>query len=563
MAGAIDLYAGVSSIAGSNLFSVDKSPLDEISSDISNIIGGAASTIGSDLANTFESLFRAVMGFPQEIFDFASGAVDTLEADVKGTVSTLGEYFGNLESFLGELNPLDPNFNPIAAAGSFISGVIGPTGLLATLVDGLINAVWIPILDVSKIGNLGSFVSGVVSTLTADIQGTIDTLGSGFTSLVTAIFNGLNLSSVVSATISDVEWIGQQLASSIGSAVQVAGEAWTAIQSVAGNITSLVTDGAATAWTTIEAMGVDVGAAIGTVVGNIAATIANLYNTWFGGSSSTGQPADVITTVAAIKIAVESGYTLETFPTSTTGWVIPTGVSELNGIVINPGNNGFKGNSGSGSQTGGVGGNGGSYVVEPIDLTPYTLGTSTLNFVVGAPSAVSGGVGTTSKITNSSGVALVTGTSGIGGIPSPLGWAISSGTGGNGGNGGNGSTTSGSGTVTSGTSGTASAVAEAGAGGAGLGVGGVYGSYTATSGVAGGGGTTGNVPLCSGSGGGGGGGAACNSGNNFAAMVGGAGGNGGYPGGGGAGSGAGAGLINESAGAYGYGGNGFTAVLYR
>jgi hypothetical protein len=128
VSGAIDLFSGAQSIHGSNLFNVDKSPLEQLSGGIEDVIGKQAAGTGSSVITSFEAILRAVLGF-----DPLDGPLG-IGGELLGTLDNVGTYFGNLETFLGELNPLDPNFDPIAAATTFITTIINPTNLLAGLV---------------------------------------------------------------------------------------------------------------------------------------------------------------------------------------------------------------------------------------------------------------------------------------------------------------------------------------------------------------------------------------------------------------------------------------------
>src|SRR5882757_403249 len=103
MAGAVDLFSGSTSIHGSNLFDVDKSPLAQLSGGIEDVIGKQAGLGGSSVITGFEAILRSLLGFdPLEEFL-------VIGSDLLGTTLNIGTYFGNLETFLGELNPLDPH----------------------------------------------------------------------------------------------------------------------------------------------------------------------------------------------------------------------------------------------------------------------------------------------------------------------------------------------------------------------------------------------------------------------------------------------------------------------
>ena len=281
-----------------------------------------------------------------------------------------------------------------------------------------------------------------------------------------------------------------------------------------------------------------------------------IFNGWFG-SGAHGTPNEVRQTVEAIKVAVSNGYTLQTVTVNGT-FTIPTGTTELNGIVIGAGDNGTYGGvqGGAGaSRTGGPGGHGGPYVFKQLDLTDVLPGT-VLTCEVGAGPSGSGTVGGMSQIKKSDGTVLLSSAAGTGGISLPQGLTSTTSSAGHGGDGGDATVS----TATAGKDGTASGIANGGAGGNGRVQGGA-GNFSANNGQAGGAGQSSNVPMCGGGGGGGGGGAGTNS--SLVAPFGGKGGNGGFPGGGGGGSGAGAGGTGTGTGAYGIGANGIIAFLYK
>ena len=115
--GAIDLFSGSSSITGTNLFKVDKNPLNEIDEGVEDVIGKQAQSAGGQFISIIETMLEQILGFPA------------------GSLSDLGVFFDNILTFLGDLNPLDPNFlaNLVQAAESFIGAILQPTNLVALL----------------------------------------------------------------------------------------------------------------------------------------------------------------------------------------------------------------------------------------------------------------------------------------------------------------------------------------------------------------------------------------------------------------------------------------------
>ncbi len=255
---------------------------------------------------------------------------------------------------------------------------------------------------------------------------------------------------------------------------------------------------------------------------------AGIVNGWSGGPTS-GADADTYNTLSAVRDAILSGYTVETFTSSGT-WSNPSGLTELVVICVGGGGNGTSGangQAGSGSTAaGGTGGTSGGYIAASVD--PSTL-PSTVTVTVGA-------AGNTSSFGS-----YVVSSAGGGGIASSFGYSATSSTPGAGGNGGGTVTNTG---TSSGAPGTPSA---AGAGGAG-------GSIGGGSGTAGGSVSVAAVTKCGGGGGGGGGSG------NTSSRNGGTGGAGGYPGGGGGGGGA--GMYHVFSGAGGGGGSGAAGVVW-
>lgn len=254
---------------------------------------------------------------------------------------------------------------------------------------------------------------------------------------------------------------------------------------------------------------------------DVVSGFAGMFNAWFGGSSASGTPAEVVATVESIRVLTKDGYTLQTFTSSNPTWAVPPDLAAAEVAwagVIGGGGKGSSGQfvTGSGSNIvigfGGAGGVDGGYFLTPFD--PSTLG-ATLAVVIGAAATTNGANGGTTSIGS-----LASSTPGTSGIATPEGYQASTSKPGSGGAGGEGWSVVGNpGPTTDGGRGESSATASGGAGGNGA---------AGSAGVLG---ATGTVPLAGGSGGGGG------SGRTGFGVSGYAGGNGGYPGGGSGGGG--------------------------
>lgn len=301
------------------------------------------------------------------------------------------------------------------------------------------------------------------------------------------------------------------------------------------------------------------GAISGTITAPVQDVIdgfKNLSNTWFGGSSATGTPAEVATTVASIKSAVLSGWNVQIFTSSNSAWLVPSGTTQMKGCVICGGGKGQNGSATNASTAaGGLGGSDGGYLSADLDLTGITAGSSTLNITVGPAASIAGTDGGQSSIKFGA-TTLLAGAPNANGIATDQGLVGTTSQPGSGGNGGTGRDAT---TSDSGTKGEDSGIATGGAGGVGV----AAGAGTGNAGSAGGAGTSTSIPLCGGAGGGGG--AGKGTGSAIQSVTGGTGGNGGFPGGG---SGGGGGAANSgggsrTGGSSGTPGNGLVAILYK
>src|SRR4051812_19761987 len=120
-AGAIDLYAGVPSIQGSNLFKTDKNPLNQLHGGVDNVIGEQGTGAGLAILAPLQELINAILGR------------DAGTQDIWNTFNEIFQMFGNVWMFLGELNPTSPNFDPVAAIEQFISTMLYPANMLGPM----------------------------------------------------------------------------------------------------------------------------------------------------------------------------------------------------------------------------------------------------------------------------------------------------------------------------------------------------------------------------------------------------------------------------------------------
>ena len=180
MAGAIDLFAGSSSITGTNLFKVDKDPLQQLDEGVDDVVGKQAQSTGGQFTSILDGILKSILGTPANT----------------GTVPDLNTYFANIEQFLGSLNPLDPNFldNLLTSAVSFISNILHPTNMLAPIVSdpnssGGVSG-FVP-LENMAVELLTSLVGGAQSVVDAILASIGIPAGSGTTTQVDQFFSDL------------------------------------------------------------------------------------------------------------------------------------------------------------------------------------------------------------------------------------------------------------------------------------------------------------------------------------------------------------------------------------
>ena len=102
----------------------------------------------------------------------ANPVVENLVDSTASVFGMLGQFQGALMDFLGNINFLDPDFDPEDAIASFITLMLLPSGLIPELIGGLLPTSIIPGLDASKIIT-GTFSAGSVQPL-------IDAVSQGF-----------------------------------------------------------------------------------------------------------------------------------------------------------------------------------------------------------------------------------------------------------------------------------------------------------------------------------------------------------------------------------------------
>lgn len=460
------------------------------------------------------------------------GVIPGLTSGLTG-LGGLGSIFTDLTGLLGAPTalgsgtPVLPGIGSIPVLGGLLSGgnILGSIipGLDASkIVSGAFGSSLIPGLDVSKIVS-GVFGTGFIPSLPAG-QITSGIFGSGLIpgldaskiiSGVLALGNIPNLpAGQVTSGVFGTGLIPNLPASIINSGTFVAGliptlDASKIVSGVLGT-------------SQIPTLG-------RTQIPDLQSTIDQFITGWSGSTTTNAPPTDMNTTGAQIKQATLAGATVYIFNASNAAWLVPSGISQMTGVVMNGGGKGGTGTTAAG----GIRGSSGGCLGGALSMTGITPGTSTLNITVGAAATVAG----TAPAQADGGVSSVKfgATTLLQGAANANGYSdanqpVYSSTTSTPGIGGDGGFNATSGTAGNGTAGANSGVATGGAGGVGKG-----GASPGLPGGNGGVGASSSTPVCGGAGGGGGGNS--QQGTGISAAVGGAGGNGGAPGGGSGGGG--------------------------
>jgi hypothetical protein len=202
VAGATDLFSGSTALSGTNLFNVDKNPLQQLDQGIQDVIGQHGQNIGNSIFQGLNSIIDLILGIDP---NSAQGQNPNW-----GSVNTL---FTNLFSFLGGIDPASPNFDPIGAIINFITEMLNPTNLLAALVpnanqSGGVSG-FIPMenlaLDLISgvIGGAQSLIDAILQTVGVP-TGTVDDIFSYFTDFL-KMFGNPNLTSGSFNPITSIE----------------------------------------------------------------------------------------------------------------------------------------------------------------------------------------------------------------------------------------------------------------------------------------------------------------------------------------------------------------------
>jgi hypothetical protein len=190
MAGAIDLFAGSGSISGTDLFQIDKNPLNQLSTGIEDVVGKQAQSAGSQFWGFIQSVVQAILGLDPTQFESELGQLWT------GSYSYLSQFFGDIEAFFniggGVLGT--NGFDLTTVITDFITGNLKPTNLIAMLVTDATQSGgvtgFIPLENLA-LDLIGSAVGGAQGVIDAILSSVGVPAGSGTQEMVDTFFTNL------------------------------------------------------------------------------------------------------------------------------------------------------------------------------------------------------------------------------------------------------------------------------------------------------------------------------------------------------------------------------------
>lgn len=146
-------------------------------------------------------------------FDFEPVDILGTPPNDRQPLAEIGRFFGNLLSFLGDLLPLDPNFDIADSAQQFISTILHPTHLLAPLVTdaaqgiGMVGFVPMENLAMDLIGQVVGGAQELIDAIlgTAAGVGTVEDVEHYFDNLLALL--GLPTLHMDSAQFDPVYWV--------------------------------------------------------------------------------------------------------------------------------------------------------------------------------------------------------------------------------------------------------------------------------------------------------------------------------------------------------------------
>lgn len=526
-------------------------PRDEPTASHDPTVNGADQDFQSFLLNQGEAIAKAIQyAIDQAIEGLVTFIKDQTGIDLSGVQEFFGSLFAGLQGSIGLSLPDLAALNPTQLLPNLLGAF---QGIDLTNPGSVLQAIGNALDGVPVLGDIIDIIEGVVLGGGTDVGFPYSfpiSFGGGGTNPVIQFFTNFR-SFFDIIDFSDVgfdfdeAWDNFLTAGALGDAfaglqdfiqqiIDAILEKLTGIPVVGGLIANLanelgdLADGVQDALANAD----DALGGLADLGGSVVSGFQALFNGWFGGSGAAGTPAEVATTIAAIKDAVAGGYTIHTFTSSNLSWTLPAGTQMATGIVMGGGGMGANGAASEGAINGGAGGSHGGYLAAELDLTGLTAGTSTLSITVGAGATVPGTNGQLSTIKAGS-TTLLQSVPNLNGISDLRGYLATSSGPARGGNGGNATTSTGAAGSAGGDS-----TQPGGSGGFGG-----SGNGTSSNGSAGTAGDVSSPIKTGGSGGGGGGGRGSTSG--FINMYGGNGGAGGYPSGGSGGGGSIAGPVNS------------------
>lgn len=269
MAGAIDIKSGSNSLSGANLFYADKNPLNQLFQGVDDVLGHQAHSAGQAFLDyvhqIVQELIKAIVGLPSEILQ---GVLSTI-APLLHDVST---YFGNVEAFLGGINPLSALFDATTEAENYFQNVLLATGAGADLVAAANLGQQIVNEVVNTINNLVPTTPPVTYAL-SDLQTALKNIPANF---VKDVLGGSNLGADVQQIVTNINTALNYTDSITHAVLTDVGSLEKALQSIPNvNLQSILSG---------ESLGNDVQAHANAFVNYISsesqATVTNIQTHW-------------------------------------------------------------------------------------------------------------------------------------------------------------------------------------------------------------------------------------------------------------------------------------------
>jgi len=196
--GAIDLFSGQVPITGTNLFQVNKNPLNQLDEGLQDVIGKQARGASNQFLQLLEELIGQILGIPlAELLKDLANLPNVFDQLSPLNWPYLGQYFRDIESFVGVGVGLfgTVDFQAQTVVHDFVTGQLKPTELLAFLVQDASTSAGLPGLYVP----IENIAMDIIGETLGSAQAVIDAIlgsigfppGSGTANEVNQMFNDL------------------------------------------------------------------------------------------------------------------------------------------------------------------------------------------------------------------------------------------------------------------------------------------------------------------------------------------------------------------------------------